>query len=44
MKLKLDENLSRRLAGPFSELGYDVSTAASEGLLGHPDTDLSAAA
>jgi predicted nuclease of predicted toxin-antitoxin system len=44
MKLKLDENLSRHLAMPFSEFGHGVSSSASEGLLGHPDTDIAAAA
>jgi len=42
--LKLDENLSRHLVGRLASLGHDVSTAASEGLLGRSDTVIGAAA
>lgn len=38
MKLKLDENLSRRLKPILQALSHDVTTAADEGLLSQPDT------
>lgn len=44
MKLKLDENLSRHLAPRVAAQGYDVSTAADEDLLGHPDYEVASAA
>ena len=44
MKIKLDENLSRRLKGPLSDLGHDVSTAEEEGLLSQPDSEIASAA
>jgi predicted nuclease of predicted toxin-antitoxin system len=44
MKLKLDENLSRHLAEPLTTFGHDVATAAAEGLLSLPDTEVAAAA
>ena len=44
MRLKLDENLSRHLKPVLSDLGHDVLTAADEGLLSRPDTEVAAAA
>jgi len=43
-QLKLDENLSRHLAGRLASLGHNVSTAASGGLLGRSDAEIGAAA
>jgi hypothetical protein len=40
VKIKLDENLSRHLKGPLTQLGHDVSTALEEGLLGKIDIEL----
>jgi hypothetical protein len=40
MKLKLDENLSRRLKPILIELGHDVLTTADEDLLSHPDIEV----
>ena len=40
MKIKLDENLPRRVVIELSELGHDVHTAHDEGLIGHSDSDL----
>lgn len=37
MKIKLDENLPRRLQGALAELGHDVDTAVAEGLGGMDD-------
>jgi len=37
MRIKLDENLPRRLADLLREMGHDVHTTQDEGLLGHPD-------
>ena len=44
MKIKLDENLSRYLKDPLSQLGLDASTALEEGLLGKVDVKVGAAA
>jgi len=44
MKIKLDENISRHLKLPFQRAGYDVLTAADEGLLGKSDVEVGAAA
>ena len=44
MKLKLDENLSRHLKPVLTALGHDVLTAADEGLLSRPDTEIARAA
>ena len=44
MKLKLDENISRHLKGNLLALHHDVATAAEEGLLGRPDTEIAKAA
>ena len=44
MKIKLDENLSRHLQDPLSQLGHDVSTALEEGLLGKIDVEIGAIA
>jgi predicted nuclease of predicted toxin-antitoxin system len=44
MRLKLDENLSRRLKSVLENLGHDVKTAADEDLLSRPDTEIAAAA
>jgi predicted nuclease of predicted toxin-antitoxin system len=43
MKLKLDENLSRHLKPVLNELGHDTLTAADEGLLSRPDTEVALA-
>ena len=40
MKLKLDENLGGWIAEVFREHGHKVSTVASEGLCGSPDTEI----
>ena len=40
MKIKLDENLSSRLAAVLSELGHDVHTTREEGLSGRADTEI----
>jgi len=40
MKLKLDENLSRHLKPVLNGLGHDTLTAADEGLLSRPDTEV----
>jgi predicted nuclease of predicted toxin-antitoxin system len=37
VKLKLDENLGRGIAGVLADAGHDVATVASEGLSGSPD-------
>ena len=44
MKLKLDENLSRHLKESLVGLGHDVMTAADQGLLSRPDTEVAAVA
>lgn len=44
MKIKLDENLSRYLKEMLQPEGYDVKTAADEGLQGRPDIEVGAAA
>ena len=44
MKLKLDENLSRRLKHGLSLLGHDVTTTADEGLLSQSDLIVAAEA
>lgn len=44
MKLKLDENLSRHLKPVLSDMGHDVLTAADEGLLSRPDSEVAAGA
>jgi predicted nuclease of predicted toxin-antitoxin system len=43
VKLKLDENLSRHLKPVLNGLGHDTLTAADEGLLSRPDTEVAAA-
>ena len=40
MKIKVDENLPRRLATLLEELGHDVHTTHEEGLVGHTDKDI----
>lgn len=40
MKVKLDENLPRRLASALAKLGHDIDTVESEGLTGRPDEDV----
>lgn len=40
MKIKLDENLPRRVAIELSQLGHEVHTAYEEGLIGHSDSEL----
>jgi len=40
MKVKLDENIPRRLSIELAKLGHDVDTVASEGLKGKPDADV----
>jgi predicted nuclease of predicted toxin-antitoxin system len=42
MRLKLDENLSWHLKPALADLGHDILTAADEGLLSHPDTEVAA--
>jgi len=37
MKIKLDENLPRQLAGILGSLGHNVETVIQEGLAGRPD-------
>jgi len=37
MRIKLDENLPRRLIEPLVLLGHDVDTVEQEGLTGSPD-------
>jgi predicted nuclease of predicted toxin-antitoxin system len=37
MKIKLDENIPRRLVDVFAEAGHDVDTVVNQGLAGHPD-------
>jgi len=44
VKLKRDENLSRHLRQSLSALNHDVTTAADEGLLSEPDTEVATAA
>ncbi len=44
MRIKLDENLSRHLKGTLTAIGHDVETAADEGLLSQPDSEVAAAA
>jgi predicted nuclease of predicted toxin-antitoxin system len=44
VKLKLDENLPGSLAAELTALGQDVDTVRQEGLAGHPDPDVWAAA
>jgi predicted nuclease of predicted toxin-antitoxin system len=44
VRLKLDENLSRHLLPALRSLGHEVTTAAGEGLLSRPDTEVAAAA
>ncbi len=40
MKIKLDENLSSRLAAPLKELGHDVHTVYDERLTGRLDSEI----
>jgi len=44
MKIKLDENISRRLKSHLQQEGYGVFTAEEEGLLGKSDIVVGAAA
>ncbi len=44
MKLKLDENLSRRLKPELIELDHDVLTAADQDPLSRPDPEIARAA
>jgi predicted nuclease of predicted toxin-antitoxin system len=44
MRIKLDENLPAGLATEIGALGHDVDTVPSEGLAGHEDEDVWAAA
>ena len=44
MRIKLDENLSRRIKMSLEQLGHHVSTVAEEGLLGRSDREIGAAA
>jgi predicted nuclease of predicted toxin-antitoxin system len=44
MRIKLDENLSRHLKPFLNDLGHDTLTAADEGLLSRPDTEVAEAA
>lgn len=40
MKIKLDENLPRRLATALRDLGHDVHTLEEEMLAGHSDAEV----
>lgn len=40
MKIKLDENLSGRLASALAELGHDVDTVSAGHWTGHPGTEV----
>jgi len=40
MKIKLDENLPRRLASLLEEIGHDVHTVRDERLTGHADAEI----
>lgn len=40
LRIKLDENLPRRIETALRGLGHDVETAISEGLSGAPDPDV----
>jgi predicted nuclease of predicted toxin-antitoxin system len=44
MRVKLDENLSRRLTPALQQAGHDVSSVEDEGLLGRSDETVGAAA
>ncbi len=44
MKIKLDENLPRRVVGDLEKAGHDVTTVVEEGLAGGRDVDVIAAA
>ncbi len=44
MKIKLDENISRHLKPQLQRAGFEVFTAADEGLLGKSDVEVGAAA
>ncbi len=44
MKLKLDENLSESLVGELTALNHDVDSVRHEGLAGHDDPRIWAAA
>jgi len=44
MRVKLDENLSRRLKPALLQAGHDVATVEEEGLLGRSDEAVGAAA
>jgi predicted nuclease of predicted toxin-antitoxin system len=44
MRIKLDENISADLVEDLVALGHDVDTAPSEGLAGHEDPQVWAAA
>ena len=44
MRIKLDENIPRRLVVPLTVLGHDVDTVEQEGLIGSEDPIVWAAA
>jgi len=44
MRIKLDENMPRRLVEPLTGLGHDVDTVEEEGLTGAEDPVVWAAA
>jgi predicted nuclease of predicted toxin-antitoxin system len=44
MQIKLDENLPTDLVNELRSLGHDVENVFTEGLSGHPDPDVWAAA
>jgi uncharacterized protein DUF5615 len=44
VRIKLDENVPLRLATTLEERGHQVDTVQQEGLTGHPDPDVAAAA
>lgn len=43
MKLKLDENVHRRVARELLALGHDTTTVYQQGLSGRPDVEIAAA-
>lgn len=44
MRLKLDENIAMAVVAALTEIGHDVEHVKTEGLAGHPDGDIWAAA
>ena len=44
MRLKIDENIAMAVVAALAEIGHDVEHVKTEGLTGHPDGDIWAAA